>query len=81
MKKRFLVTVGITAAVLAASELSKKLCSNSCDAKAEPTDENITYKNDESAKKDEAKKSKNNNENVVRVNNSLITIKIKLFSK
>lgn len=81
MKKSLIIASGTAVAALAASQLIKKICINSSITKEEPVDENSTDKSEEAGKNDEAKKTKNHNENAVRVNNSLISIKVKLFSK
>ncbi|MCM0648350.1 hypothetical protein NBE98_08175 [Clostridium swellfunianum] len=80
MKKGLIMAASIVGAALIAIEAMKKMnIKNAIDEKL--MDENSADEcqaiNDES----EVKKTNNHNENMVRVNNSLISIKIKAFSK
>jgi hypothetical protein len=83
-KKELLVTLVLSACALGASCLMK-----SYKARKETLDsikdENVIDNESENLEKTEVekesnKKAENKNENVVKVNNSLITIKIKMFS-
>lgn len=80
LKKDLLVTAVIAGTALLATELVKRLSAK----KAVEESVGNQYSIDECENAEnmpKVKKTKNHNENIVRVNNSLISIKIKLFSK
>lgn len=80
MKKGLMIAGGITGLALIASELMKNLGNNKA-AEEKIPDGNSADECGNTEKKSEGKKTKSHNESMVRVNNSLISIKLKVFSK
>jgi hypothetical protein len=85
VKKGLTIAAGIAGATFIASAIMKRL-NNTKVGEEKSADEKIQGENtadqrESTGVKPEVKKTKNHNENMVRVNNSLVSIKIKVFSK
>jgi hypothetical protein len=80
MKKGLMLAAGVAGTAFIVSGIMKKLSSVKTE-EGKKVDENSTDESENKEKMPNGKKTQNHNENAVRVQNSLISIKIKLLSR
>lgn len=80
MKKGLMLAAGVAGAAFIVSKVMKKFSSAKTE-EGKKVNENSADESENKEKMPDGKKRKDHNENAVRVHNSLISIKIKIFSK